>query len=109
MDSTDNQIVRLVVALLAVAGCVIWSHIWLHALETRRGRLGIMLRARAFVFLSYILNVGAMSYVCPYPHPRSNREQSYHVDMAQYHPGSRSPGARHRGLIHCLERNGESR
>ena len=67
MDSTDNQIVRLVVALLAVAGCVIWSHIWLHALETRRGRLGIMLRALAFVFLSYILNVGAMSVLILIP------------------------------------------
>lgn len=67
MDSTDNQIVRLVVALLAVSGCVIWSHIWLHALETRRGRLGIMLRARAFVFLSYILNVGAMSVLILIP------------------------------------------
>lgn len=105
MDSTDNQIVRLAVALLAVAGCVIWSHIWLHALETRRGRLGIMLRARAIVFLSYILNVGAMSVL---PHPRSNGGQSHHVDMAQYHPGSCCAGGCYRRRLHCLERNGEN-
>jgi len=73
MDSTDNQIVRSVVALLAISGCVIWSHIWLHALQIRRARLGIMLRTRAITFLSYVCNVGVMSILILIPGVLSSR------------------------------------
>lgn len=60
LDSTDTLVTRALVCAISWLGFGLWIWIYEHALDARRGAAGLLLRGRAVVLGSYMLNAAVM-------------------------------------------------